>query len=410
MSSCWRLKRFPPIIQMQMLETLHLTNCRELQQFPDIQSNMDSLVTLDLSDSGIEIIPPSVGRFCTNLVSLNLSCCFELKRIEGNFHLLKSLKDLNLSGCHVGLQYFYLDRSVSLKLPQFPRFLRKLDLSWCNLGDGDIPSDIFCELLNLQILDLSHNYFSRLPSGLSQIPCLKCLNLTSCTNLLELPDLPSSIAILNAKGCDSLEIVRDLSYCKWLWKVSLWWGTNKRVLHSMLEENAVKDRFMSVFSPNVQPSSIYTKLVTLQLPHNWYSDFSGFLLSLRAREYNYEMHVIVIKQEMSTDHPEEFEEQRVQYDYERVGYVPFSSLRHIPWFNYTYTKNISFQITEKYGGYTKKVGLNLELVHSKSKIGDLNEDPIDYSECWDEEYKDRKTFDIVYDSKSSEIQISWEHL
>ncbi|KAJ0763435.1 putative TIR domain, P-loop containing nucleoside triphosphate hydrolase [Helianthus annuus] len=405
MKGCARLKRFPPIIHMKKLETLNLSDCSKLQQFPDIQSNMDSLVTLDLHNTGIEIIPPSVGRFCTNLVSLDLSQCYKLKRIEDSFHLLKSLKDLNLSCCF-GLQSFRQDRLVSLKLPQFPRFLRKLNLRGCRLEDGGIPSDIFCELLNLQILDLSHNYFSRLPSGISRLPGLKLLNLTNCWNLVELPDLPSSIAILKAKGCDSLEIVRDLSDYKWLWKVSLWRRANKRVLLSMLEENAVKeDRFMSVLSPNVQPSSIYTKLVTLQLPHNWYSDFSGFLLSLGD---HYGTYRIVIKQEMSTDHSEKSDEDRKQCNYERVGYVPFSSLRHIPWFNPTYPKNISFQIMDRYGN-TKKIGLNVELVRSKNKICDLNEHPIDYSECWDEEYKDTKTFDIVYDSKSSEIQISWEH-
>ncbi|MFS7900454.1 hypothetical protein Hanom_Chr00s114895g01809071 [Helianthus anomalus] len=57
-----------------------------------------------------------------------------------------------------------------------------------------------------------------------------------------------------------------------------------------------------------------------------------------------------------------------------------------------------------------KTSLNVELVRSESKIGDLNEHPIDYSQFWDEEYEDRKTFEIVYDSNSSEIEISWKHL
>ncbi|KAJ0900153.1 putative TIR domain, P-loop containing nucleoside triphosphate hydrolase [Helianthus annuus] len=368
---CKKLKRFPPIIHMKKLETLNLISCHELQQFPDMQSNMDSLVTLDLSDTSIEIIPPSVGRFCTNLVSFNLSDCPRLKRIEGNFHLLRSLKDLDLSFCK-GLSFQH-DGSVSL--PQFPRFLRKLDLRNCKLGDGDIPSDIFCELSNLQLLDLSQNNFSRLPSGISRLPCLKLLNLSLCWDLVELPDLPT---------------------------------TNKRVLLSMLQEHAVKeDRFMSVSSPNVQPSSIYTRLVTLQLPHNWYSDFRGFLLSLRAPNSHSDTYRIVIK--MSTDHSEKIDKDcREPYKYERVGYVPFSSLRHIPWFNPTYTQNISFQITDKFG-FTERTGLNVELVRRKSKIGDLNEHPIDYSECWDEEYKDRKTFEITYASKTSGIEILWKH-
>ncbi|KAJ0896130.1 putative leucine-rich repeat domain superfamily [Helianthus annuus] len=199
---CTALKRFPSIVHMKKLETLNLGSCKQIQQFPDIQSNMDSLVTLDLSGTGIEIIPPSVGRFCTNLVSLDLGGCSKLNRIEGNFHLLRNLKDLDLYGCK-GLQSFHEDRSVSLKLPQFPRFLRELNLSGCNLGDEDIPSDIFCKLLNLQRLDLSYNDFSILPSGLSQIPCLKLLNLSHCVNLVELPELPSSITIIHTYRCGS---------------------------------------------------------------------------------------------------------------------------------------------------------------------------------------------------------------
>ncbi|KAM0014928.1 putative TIR domain, P-loop containing nucleoside triphosphate hydrolase [Helianthus debilis subsp. tardiflorus] len=276
MSWCTRLKRFPPIIHMKKLETLNLSRCHELQQFSDIQSNMDRLVTLDLSDTGIEIIPPSDGR----------------------------------------------------------------------------------------------------PPGLN------LLDLSNCRNLVELPDLPSSIAILKAEDCRSLESVGDLSDYKWLWKVSLQ-GCDKliggeRVLHSMLEGNAAKDRFMSVLLPVVESSSrIFTRLVTLQLPSN------------------------CIKQETSTyDYSKESDEDREQWNYEMVGYIPFNSLRHIPWLNPTYTKNISFQTD---------YGLCVELVRSKNKIIDLNENPIDYSECWDEEYEDRKTFEILYDSQSSNIQIEWDH-
>ncbi|KAJ0537476.1 hypothetical protein HanHA300_Chr08g0263871 [Helianthus annuus] len=172
--------------------------------------------------------------------------------------------------------------------------------------------------------------------------------------------------------------------------------------------NAAKDRFMSFVLPAVEPSSrIFTRLVTLQLPSNWYSDFSGLLLFLREDESYMFRHDIVIKQETSTydcsqESDEESDEDRESWDCERVGYVPFNSLRHIPWLNPTYTKNISFHIC--YG-----VGLNVELVRSKNKIVDLNENPIDYSECWDKQYKDRKTFEIMYDSQSSNIRIVWNH-
>ncbi|KAM0014932.1 putative TIR domain, P-loop containing nucleoside triphosphate hydrolase [Helianthus debilis subsp. tardiflorus] len=374
MNHCIGLKRFPPIIHMKKLETLILRRCKQLQHFPDIQSNMDRLETLDLSWTGIEIIPPSVGRFCTNLVSLDLSYCFKLK---------------------------------DLKLPQFPRFLRKLNLSNCNLGDGDIPSDI-CELSNLQELYLSGNKFSRLHSGISRLPSLKFLDLSTCKSLVELSDLPSSIAILRANECHSLESVGDLSDYKWLWKVSLWGVVklNKRVLLSMLEGNAVEDRFMSILLPAVEPSSrIFTRLVTLQLPSNWYSDFSGLLLFFRDDDCDWWSYGIdiIIKQETPTyNYSKESGEDWEQCKYERVGYVPFNSLRHIPWLNPTYTKNISFE--------TNHGGLSVELVRSKNKIVDLNENPIDYSECWNEELEDTKTFEIMYDSESSNIRIVWKHI
>ncbi|KAI7756924.1 hypothetical protein M8C21_004851, partial [Ambrosia artemisiifolia] len=212
--------------------------------------------------------------------------------------------------------------------------------------------------------------------------------------------LPSSIAILKADCCGSLESIGDLSDYKWLWKVSL---TNcdrligrERALLSMLEANEAADRFMSVYVNLIlEPSNIYVRLVTLQLPHNWYSDFSGFLLVLHVGMGNFKKYKIVIKQEMSTSHSEKFNKDRNRYAYERVGYLPFSSLRHIPWLNPICTQNISF--------HTIHCAFSVSLVRSTRNISDINEHPIDCSECWDEEYEGRKPFKIVYDSKSSEI-------
>ncbi|XP_076884077.1 TMV resistance protein N-like [Bidens hawaiensis] len=217
MKGCSELESFPPIIHMLKLETLVFSGCCRLQKFPDIHANMDSLVNLNLDGTPIELVPPSVGQFCTNLVSFDLRKCSKLKRIEGNFRLLKRLKYLKHSN---GLQleklegeFFHeeccleeLSLIVSPKLPLFPCNLRKLQLSWCKLGDGDIPSDMSW-FINLQVLVLQGNNFSRLHSSLSQIPCLKFLDLSKCKRLVELPDLPSSIAILIAKCCESLQSV-----------------------------------------------------------------------------------------------------------------------------------------------------------------------------------------------------------
>ncbi|KAM0003663.1 putative TIR domain, leucine-rich repeat domain superfamily [Helianthus debilis subsp. tardiflorus] len=353
------------------LKILHLSDLKNLITTPDFDG-LPCLERLILSwCKSLEEIHPSIG-YHKRLVFVNLNCCERLKSFPPIIHM-KKLETLNLLVCE--------------QLQQFP--------------------DIQSNMDSLVTLHLDSTNIEIIPPSVGRLPGLKLLDLSNCWNLVELPDLPSSIAILKAQHCQSLEIIGDLSYYKWLWKVSLW-GCDKliggeRVLHSMLEGNAAKDRFMSVSLSVVEPSSrIFTRLVTLQLPSNWYSDFSGLLLFLRDNNDGEVGHDIDIKQETSTfDCSEESDEDEdwKQWEYEVVGYVPFNSLRHIPWLNPTYTKNISFHSC--YG-----VGLNVELVRSKNKTVDLNENPIDYSECWDE---DRKTFEIMYDSQSSNIRIVWKH-
>lgn len=101
--------------------------------------------------------------------------------------------------------------------------------------------------------------------------------------------------------------------------------------------------------PHVQPiySTVNLITITLQLPlpHNWYDDFSGFLLfdenfvDLKCK--------ILITHEMSSmdsqlDHREEFDKNLESYkECGLMGYIPFGSLRHTSWLNSTYN-NITF--------------------------------------------------------------------
>ncbi|XP_076952372.1 disease resistance protein Roq1-like [Bidens hawaiensis] len=437
-NQCSKLKSFPPIVCMKKLETLDLSYCYQLQKFPHIQANMDNLVLLGLRSTNIDIIPPSVGQFCTNLASFDLFRCHKLKRIEGNFRLLKHLEYLNLSECYqlenlavdffnkeccleelhltikwqdstslknrIGLQSFYRDKSLSMNLPQFPRFLRKLYLCNSNLGDEHIPSDM-SGLVYLQILDLSENHFSRLHFNLSQIPSLKFLNLSWCNNLVELPDLPSSIAILNADYCESLQSVGELSNCKWLWKVSLLDSVKliggERVVHSMLQVNAAADRLMSIALPQVQrlESGTCREKVTLQLPlpHNWYSEFGGFLVSAYGCEIcgcDITIMPEILSTDSQLDHWEEFDKNPESYtERPQVGYIPFASLSHTSWWNPKCTV-VTFRT---YGMSDTKVGL----VPRKSQSDDC-------SECLEEPFGYNNAFKIEDSSASSSIFISWK--
>ncbi|KAJ9554661.1 hypothetical protein OSB04_018706 [Centaurea solstitialis] len=446
MANCTSLELFPPIFRMKKLKSLLLTGCSKLCKFPEIQTNMDNLVELHLRRSGIEVVPSSIGKFCTNLTSLDLSDCEHLESIEGNFHLLKHLEELYLQGCgqlknmpveglfdvECCLQQLSLSLASFKNFQQgavnellgFPRLLTRLSLSFCRLVDGDISSVSFEELSNLQALELSCNRFLRLHSSLSQLPRLKYLNLSYCHDLVELPDLPSSIAVLVAYKCESLKLVGDFpTNYKWLWKVLLPANNRnggKRVVQSMWHQgNATKNYFLSVRfdAPCLWIRGCKLGVFSLLLPWNWYNEFSGFLVYVDDRHMDKKI-VIIMKDVMDRENEDDVLEvsnkvtrrkrlKRVgRKRLKRVGrmcYIPFNSLKHTSWWNSTHTA-ISFFIRED-------VLLKAKLVPTISQGDNSIERTNDrtyHSGFWDDESPYRKTFEIVRDSRSS-IEIEWSH-
>jgi hypothetical protein len=82
--------------------------------------------------------------------------------------------------------------------------LKDLDLSYCNLSDEAIPSDLSC-LPSLRALWLSGNKFTRIPDSVAQLSCLSILMLNDCSCLQALPKLPLGLARLSVRNCPSLE-------------------------------------------------------------------------------------------------------------------------------------------------------------------------------------------------------------
>ncbi|CAH1431607.1 unnamed protein product [Lactuca virosa] len=159
---CGGLDMFPPIMGLKKLKTLSFKGHLKFVKFPKIQQKkMENLPHLNLDNSGDHEEP----------------CLCRL----GFFHNLQEL-----------------------------RFLRKLDLCWSNLGDEDIGSDVL-EFPNLQELNLYGNKFSQLSFSCLQFPRLKWLDVSYCKELVELSELPQSIAIVIADYCDSLESFGDIS-------------------------------------------------------------------------------------------------------------------------------------------------------------------------------------------------------
>ncbi|KAL7589431.1 hypothetical protein Lser_V15G37492 [Lactuca serriola] len=401
--SCWRLKMFPPITRVKKLETLTFFDCPELFKVSEIQPNMENLPLLHLDDSGNEVA--SYIESCPNLFFVicwrcgcsnlpGVECCVEEPSLPHN-NMKPCLRDNNMK--HIGLRFF-------------PKDLRNLNLSYCNLGDEEISSAV-CELPNLQELNLSENSFSRLNFSLLQLPRLKLLNVSYCKGLVELSKLPSSIAVVIADGCTSLESIILISDCKWLWHVSLK-GENKLcdgdlLLDSMLQGNAIEDHFINISLQHQIPKVFVGRLfrgttLTLHLPDDLYN-FCGFLVCLVTKIKGPDINIIM-KQEVDEDsvfgrimhEPNEATEPEYEGTKTYVGYVSFGSLRHTAFSNSSYNMISVSTYRESYVG--------AELVPRKSKGGEMQ--ATDTSEIWDDELDYRPPFTIKYDSKSF-IDILW---
>ncbi|KAL6297318.1 hypothetical protein ACE6H2_005460 [Prunus campanulata] len=155
-----------------------------------IQPNM---VDIDLSRSRIEVWKDSDVTL-EKLKFLNLGGCNRLKRFP-NFSKLPNLEKLILQDCKSLSKIFH--SIVQLKN------LKYLYLADCKLADRAIPKDLG-GLSSLRVLDLRGNAFKGLPT-LSHLSKLQTLQLSNCSNLLAIPDLPTNLEILQADGCIALE-------------------------------------------------------------------------------------------------------------------------------------------------------------------------------------------------------------
>ncbi|KAJ0816907.1 putative leucine-rich repeat domain superfamily [Helianthus annuus] len=379
-SICSKLKMFPTIVHMENLNTLQITSCPKILEFPEIKANMESLLNLSLEGIGIEVLPSSIGERCTNLISLNLSYLNNLKSIEFNFDAFKDLEKLKLE---------ILRHPVKIRCQLFPQFLcvlQKLDLRACRFKYVEIPSGI-AELSNLQELRLCRNDFSQIQFSLVQFTRLKVLDLSYCTKLLELPELPSSLTILNAMFCQSLTTFGDCyKNCTGLCQVIVV-GTSiindsGKLLEYMLEVcNAIENRPMFLQLEGVEvPKGVMPCLYggsrcRLQLPENWCKDFAGFLMCLvftKASGLWWCNQVDISMKQVMSDMDSKDDAVWDKCDSDRmiwVWYVPFNSLTHTTWWDQTY-KALEFHIENCFGPKEPCFsGFGVRLVDRKSRSG-----------------------------------------
>ncbi|KAK3436683.1 hypothetical protein EUGRSUZ_C01326 [Eucalyptus grandis] len=179
-SWCKSLTHIPSSVGDQVsLTHLLLQGCHLLKEIPNSIGKLASLTKLDLSETGIEKLPESIG-FLKELETLDASNCVLLAHIPSSIGHLSSLSLLDLRKCH--------------KLTQLPESmgslmsLTHLYLSWT--GIEELPKSIN-SLKKLKILDASN-----------------CASLTCISSSIGHPECQSlkEIPILSRKLASSIEL------------------------------------------------------------------------------------------------------------------------------------------------------------------------------------------------------------
>ncbi|KAL9344349.1 hypothetical protein Peur_062024 [Populus x canadensis] len=190
LEGCWNLKILPESIgNVKSLETLNISGCSQLEKLPERMGDMESLTEL-LAD-GIEN-----EQFLTSIGQLKhvrrLSLC--------GYSSAPPSSSLNSAGVLNWKQW--LPTSFGWRL------VNHLELSNGGLSDRTTNCVDFSGLSALEVLDLTRNKFSSLPSGIGFLPKLRRLFVLACEYLVSILDLPSSLDCLVASHCKSLKRVR----------------------------------------------------------------------------------------------------------------------------------------------------------------------------------------------------------
>ncbi|CAH1431547.1 unnamed protein product [Lactuca virosa] len=420
----WDGYKFLPHLRMIKLDSLD-----KLMETPDFEGLPNLETFMVYGSSLLKEIHPSFGRL-QKLVCVDIRNCGNLKMVPPITQSTK-LETIVLSWCTLvfnlsKIQQINLENIVPHNMNHigvwfFSGCLRKLVLSNCSLTDGDINSAAGWELPNLLELDLQGNGFVRLDFSVLLLPQLKRLNVSWCKQLVELSELPSTIAVVIAGWCSSLKSFGDISNCKWLWQVSVWGYTKlgalcgDMLLNSMLQGNA-RDYFISINLSGVdiwRRASVvwvvWMKTYNMLLPHDWCNHFSGILMFVKPDVTFEGFPDITIKMGVQDIFQSELDQEynetlETHYDQIFVGYVSFSSLRHTGCLNSTYN-TISFSLDNEYL-YGGELRFRAVLVPKDDPM-QTPKVPTDSSEFWDGEFDYRKTFIIQHDSNSS-IKILWK--
>ncbi|KAL5173159.1 TMV resistance protein N [Glycine soja] len=186
-TGCSKLTTFPPL-NLTSLETLQLSYCSSLENFPEILGEMKNLSMLELFSLGLKELPVSfqnlVGLQTLFLSNVEFFCyqTLEAKSCKG-LQWVKSEEREEKVGSIVCSKHFSVDR--------------------CNLYD-DFFSTGFMQLDHVETLSLRKNNFTFLPECIKELQFLRSLDVSGCLHLQEIRGLPPNLKEFTARECISL--------------------------------------------------------------------------------------------------------------------------------------------------------------------------------------------------------------
>ncbi|XP_016572551.2 TMV resistance protein N [Capsicum annuum] len=291
---CESLERFPRV-SGESLEYLNLEDCSSLEIFPEVMGNvkpssiqylthmkkgelhlcnMKNLVALPSSICKLKCLVKMDVSFCSKFESLpeEIGDLENLEELDARFTLISRPPSSIVRLNKLKFLSFGKNRSAERVLFAFPRVneglrsLEILNLSYCSLIDGELLDDIGC-LSSLKKLDLSGNNFEHLPRRIAQLGALRCLDLSHCKRLTQLPEFPVQLDTIEADWtnywiCNSL--FRNLSLLQ----------------HDISASDSLSLRVITGWRWHGMPRFPYQGIdgVSVYLPENWYihDSFSGF--------------------------------------------------------------------------------------------------------------------------------------
>ena len=193
---CEKLRRFPPL-NLTSLETLELSHCLSLENFPEILGKMGNIRKLSLRRLPIKELPDSFQNL-TGLQELELNCDFI--QLSGNV-LTPELTSL----CVVTFKEWKWVKSKEGEEDVGSTVSSNVQSFWGSYNlDDDFFSAVFPQLAQVKQLWLVRSNVSFLPECMKEFHHLNDLGVSFCKYLKEIRGIPPNLRKFRAVECRSL--------------------------------------------------------------------------------------------------------------------------------------------------------------------------------------------------------------